>query len=44
MSQVFSRGGFGAGSAIVSFNDTSEETSWTTIGAGKGTDGERERL
>jgi len=42
MFEVFSRGGFGAGSAIVSFNDTGEETSWTTASAGKGTDGERE--
>ena len=27
---------------MVSFNDTGEETSWTTAGAGKETDGERE--
>jgi len=26
----------------VSFNDTGEETSWTTTGVGKRTDGERE--
>jgi len=26
----------------VSFNDTGEETSWTTAGAGKGADGEIE--
>ena len=36
--KFFSRGGFSAGGDVVSFNDTIEETSWTTIGAGKGTD------
>jgi len=28
--------------AVMSFNDTGEETLWTTTGVGKGTDGERE--
>ena len=42
MSEIFFRGGFGAAGAVVFFNDTGEETSWTTTGAGKGTDDERE--
>jgi len=42
MSEIFSQGGFGAGGVVVSFNDTGEETSWTTAGAGKGTDDEKE--
>ena len=43
MSEIFFRGGFGVRGVVVSFNDTGEETSWTTAGVGKGTDGEREK-
>ena len=43
MSEIFFRDSFGAGGAVVSFNDTGEETSWTTAGAGKGTGSEREK-
>jgi len=42
MSEIFSHGGFSAVGTVVYFNDTGKETSWTTAGAGKGTDGESE--
>ena len=42
MSEVFFLRWLGAGSVVMSSNDTGEEILWTTTGTGEGTDSERE--
>ena len=42
MSEIFFSRWLQCGDVVVSFDDTGEETSLTTVGAGKGTDSERE--